>query len=107
MNDAGRSFLISYRAAEKIGFDYSLWGSYSLENSEDEERNAKIADSLNEKFGDILEAKANKGILDNSTETAIIAMQMIIYSFSVLFSLIVVYIVCSKAFVQERTDIRF
>lgn len=105
MNDAGRSFLISYSAAEKIGFDYSLWGSYSLENSEDEERNAKIADSLNEKFGDILEAKANKGILDNSTETAIIAMQMIIYSFSVLFSLIVVYIVCSKAFVQERTDI--
>lgn len=32
-------------------------------------------------------------------------MQIIIYVFSILFSLIVVHMVCSKAFIQERTDI--
>lgn len=105
MNDAGRSFLISYNAAEKIGFDYPLWGAYSLENGEDEKQNAMIADLLNEKFGDRIEAKAYSGLIDDTTETAINAMQVIIYFFSVLFSLIVVYMVCSKAFVQERIDI--
>ena len=105
MNDVGRAFLISYSAAEKIGYDYQLWCSYSLENGDNEILNQKIADTLNEKFGDIIKAKANGEVIDNSSETAIKAMQIIIYVFSVLFSLIVVHMVCSKAFTQERIDI--
>lgn len=105
MNDTGRCFLISQTAAERIGFDDMLWGWYSLENGDDEKLNEKIVGSLNEKFGDIIEAEAANDLIDNSTETAIQAMQMIIYVFSVMFSLVVVHMVCSKAFIQERTDI--
>lgn len=105
MNDAGRGFPMSYAAAERIGYDRSLWGCYSLESETDEILNQKIADTLNEKFGDIIKAEANGALVDSSSEDAIKAMRIIIYVSSVLFSLIVVHMVCSKAFTQERTDI--
>lgn len=106
MSDSGRCFQISANAAEKIGFDSPLRGCYSLKNSDDKERNAKIADALNEKFGDIIEAEAlSSETMLNTAQTVINAMKLIIYVFSVLFSLIVVHMVCSKAFIQERTDI--
>lgn len=105
LNDAGRSFLISSSGAEKIGYNFSLLGSYSLKNGDDEDLNKRIVDSLNEKFKDMIEAEEGGELIDNTTQTAINAMQIIIYFFSVLFSLIVVHMVCSKAFVQERIDI--
>ncbi|MBD5111477.1 MAG: hypothetical protein HDT42_02940 [Ruminococcaceae bacterium] len=104
-NDVGRCFLISADAAERIGYDEPLWGNYSLKNSGDKELNAKIVDSLNEKFGDMIEAEAPGDVLDETLQTVIDAMQIIIYVFSILFSLIVVHMVCSKAFIQERIDI--
>lgn len=105
MHDTGRCFVMSCSAAEKIGYDDWLWGCYSLENGKDEKLNEVIAGSLNEKFGDIIIANANSGVIDESSRMAINAMQMIIHGFSVLFSIIVVHIVCSKAFVWEHTDI--
>ena len=102
MNDAGRCFLISYDGAGKIGYDRWLWGEYSLENGEESE---KIAEALNKKFGDIIEARGNTGTLDDSFQIVIEFMQVIIYVFSLLFSMIVVHMVCAKSFVQERTDI--
>lgn len=105
MSDVGRSFPMSYAAAERIGYDRSLWGRYSLESENDEILNQKIADTLNEKFGDMIKAEANGAVVDSSSEAAIKAMRIIIYVSSVLFSLIVVHMVCSKAFTQERTDI--
>ncbi len=106
-NDTGRCFLMPYNAALKIGYDYPMWGSYSLENWEigdNEEFLKEIANSLNEKYGDILEVTENS-FLDGSIDLAIEAIRIIIYVFSVLFALIVIHMVCSKAFVQERTDI--
>ncbi|MDE5620157.1 MAG: ABC transporter permease [Ruminococcus sp.] len=105
MNDTGRSFIMSYAASEKIGYDANLWGCYSLENGDDESLNAKIADTLNEKFGDIIEAEVSGELLDDTYDIAINAMQMIIYVFSVMFAFVVTHMVCSKAFIQERTDI--
>lgn len=105
MNDVGRSFIMSYAASEKIGYDAILWGCYSLENGGDESLNAKIVDTLNEKFGDIIEAEVVGDLLDDTYDIAINAMQMIIYVFSVLFAFVVTHMVCSKAFIQERTDI--
>lgn len=111
INDTGRCFLISYTAAEKIGFDFRPLCAYLLENGENEENNDNgtfiedIVDRLNEKFDSIIEAKPSSNLIDDTTNTAIKAIQAIIYSFSVLFSLIVVIMVCSKAFIQERADI--
>lgn len=105
MNDTGRAFIISYAAAGKIGYDAALWGCYALENGDDEELYQKIADALNEKFGDIIKAEVSGELLDDTYDIAIGAMQMIIYVFSVLFAFVVTHMVCSKAFIQERTDI--
>ncbi len=105
LNDTGRVFIMSYAASEKIGYDNKLWGCYSLENGDDESLNEKIADTLNEKFGDIIEAEVSGELMDDTYNIAIDAMQLIIYIFSVLFSLVVTHMVCSKAFIQERTDI--
>lgn len=105
MNNAGMCFLMSYDAAQKIGYDQWLWGGYSLENGDDEALNKKISDALNEKFGDILTASAETELIDKSSMSAIKVMQVIIYFFSVMFSLIVTHMVCSKAFIQERIDI--
>lgn len=105
MNDTGRSFIMSYTASEKIGYDAKLWGCYSLENGNDESLNTKIVDTLNEKFGDIIEAEVSGELLDDTYDIAIGAMQLIIYVFSVLFAFVVTHMVCSKAFIQERTDI--
>lgn len=105
IHNNGRCFLIPANAAEKIGFDEPLLGSYSLKNGDDRELNQKIADELNEKFGDTIEAEEEEFFSDTVILTTIDAMQLIIYAFSVLFSLIVTHMVCSKAFIQERTDI--
>lgn len=102
MNDAGRSFGISYDGVEKLDFARWMYGGYSIE---EEEKKEEIADALNAKFGDILVAQAVEEQMDETYEMAINAMQLIIYVFSVLFALIVVHMVCSKAFVQERPDI--
>lgn len=102
MNDAGRCFVMPREGAEKIGYDQWLWGCYSLENDEKAE---EIVDSLNKKFSDIIEARENQGMMDEAYQMIILFMQMIIYVFSLLFSLIVVHMVCAKSFVQERTDI--
>ena len=102
MNDVGRCFVMSQKGAEKLGYDAWLWGCYSLEDDEEAD---KIVDSLNKKFADVIEARRNQGMMDETYQTVILFMQIIIYVFSLLFSLIVVYMVCAKTFVQERTDI--
>lgn len=102
VNDVGRCFVISQKGAERIGYNRWLWGCYSLKEDGQTE---KIVDSLNEKFTDRMEAKSSQNMTDGIYQLVILFMQMIIYVFSLLFSLIVVHMVCAKAFVQERTDI--
>lgn len=102
MNDAGRCFEMSYAGAEKLGFDFYLWANYSLENDKDKKA---IAKAINKKFGDIVEARETDGILDDMFQIAVDSMQLIIYVFSIIFSLVVVHMVCLKAFIGERRDI--
>lgn len=102
MNDAGRCFLISYDGAERIGYSQWLWGCYSLES---DEKAGEIVETLNQKFSDLIEARENQAMMEEAYEVVILSMQIIIYAFSLLFSLIVVHMVCARAFIQERTDI--
>lgn len=102
MNDAGRCFVLSYEGAERIGYEQWLWGCYSLES---DERAEEIVKALNGKFAGWIEARENQAMMEEAYDMVIFSMQIIIYVFSLLFSLIVVHMVCAKAFVQERTDI--
>lgn len=102
MNDTGRCFVISSEGAERIGCSRWLWGCYSLKDASDSER---IAASLNKQFGDWIDASGGSDMLDETYQIALDAMRLIIYVFSIIFAFIVVYMVCSKAFIGERRDI--
>lgn len=104
-NDVGRAFLISQEAAERIGFAIPLSLGFSLEDGDNEEQNQEIAEALNQKFGHRMEAKAYTNLLGQNEKAAVTAMQALIYLCSALFSLIVVHMVCSKTFTQERVDV--
>lgn len=103
MNDTGLCFAMSLDGAKILGFDSVNYGGYSLAEPE---KNEIIVDELNEKYSDILSARLiDNGGLDSTYAVAINAMKAIIFIFSVVFALVVVSMVCSKAFLQEKTEI--
>lgn len=104
ISDAGQNFAMSLEGSEKIGFDYVFYGRYSLS---DPEKRFEVEQALKERFGDILEVTAIRAtnLLDETYGIAINAMKAVIFSFSVIFALIVVMMMCAKAFAKEKTDI--
>lgn len=102
-NDTGMVIAISSEGGEKLGIQSPTQAYFSLQEPS---RAQEIVDSLNEKYGSILEAQAVE--TDSFTDmirTALDAIKGIIYSFSIVFALVVVYMVCSKIFIKERIDI--
>ena len=103
MNDLGLNFSIPFEAAQKLGVQYVSCCAYSLKEPS---KCVAIADEIEEKYSDILTVSASE--TDSFVELYSVArnaMTAIIYVVSVLFSLVVVMMVCKKAFLQERRDI--
>ncbi len=103
VNDLGLNFSIPLEAAQKLGVNDVLYCGYSLNEPS---KCMAIADEIEEKYPDILTVSASE--TDSFVElysTARNAMTGVIYAVSVLFSLVVVMMVCKKAFLQERRDI--
>lgn len=104
MNDTGQCFSMALTGAERLGINCIYYGGYSLSDTSNYK---EIEKELNKKFGNILEANATTEgkVIDNTNEVAINAMKAVIYTFSVVFALVVVMMVCTKTFLQERKDI--
>ncbi len=103
VNDLGLNFSIPFEAAQKLGVQYVSCCAYSLKEPS---KCVAIADEIEEKYSDILTVSASE--TDSFVELYSVArnaMTAIIYVVSVLFSLVVVMMVCKKAFLQERRDI--
>lgn len=101
--DTGRVIAISAEGGDKLDIPCSTRADFSFV---DPSKSQEIADTLNEEFGDMLEATAVES--DSFTElirVALDAMTAVIYIFSILFALVVVYMICSKIFIKERIDI--
>lgn len=103
INDAGLCVAISSEGGDRLGIRCPSSADFSFSDSS---RNQEITDTLNEEFGDILEAEVvnNESFL-GLIQVALAAMVAVVYAFSILFALVVVYMVCSKIFIKERTDI--
>lgn len=104
-NDSGMNFAMSFEGAKKLGVEITPYLGFVLEDASQSE---EIAEALNERFGDIISAEAydlEKDGIGDDIRLVLAAIRIVIYSFSVLFALVVVKMVCSKAFLQERTDI--
>lgn len=101
--DVGLNFSMPLVGAQKLGIKEISHRAYTLN---DVSQCLAIADEINEQYSDIVTAT---GYESDSTQDmytlARNAMTVIIYVISVVFSLVVVMMVCKKAFLQERRDI--
>lgn len=104
INDAGRVFAMSLDGGKQLGITTIFDAGYSLKNRD---QCVEIAEALNKAFPEKIEAKSYEyeTFLGETVNIAIDAMKLVIYSFSILFALVVVVMVCSRAFIQEKTDI--
>ena len=106
LNDTGMVFAMGEPAAKKIGFKGFLWFGASLNDSKNASKAGAI---LEEKFGNTMNIYASEDAMDEadikSISTAVEAMRYLIYVFSVIFTLVVVSMICSKIFTQERRDL--
>lgn len=102
MNDAGINFSMTKDAAEKLGTMTVRYLGYILE---DKFQGEQIEVDLNQEYGELLTVGYHNNVMDESYQLAIQAMTLIVYGFSILFAMIVIHMVCSKAFVRERRDI--
>ena len=106
MNDTGMTIAMSDVGAAKIGLNRYGWFGASLSDPEEAER---IADALRAKLGDEFKIVADSDFSEisdiKSISTAVDAMRYTIYAFSIIFVLVVVSMICSKSFAQERRDL--
>lgn len=103
LNDTGMTICLGANGAERLGKVRFTHAGYNIA---DKEKLPEIVKMLNEKHGDILEAQefdeaGSLGLYQN----ALSAMKLVVYLFSVIFALVVVNMVCKKAFLKEKTDI--
>lgn len=102
-NDAGRCFAMNLDGSTKIGMDFMNFAAYSLS---DTSRCDELEKALNDKYGDILSCETNAENYESSTAAVVAnAIKLVIYIFSVIFALVVITMVCKKAFLQKKTDI--
>lgn len=103
MNDLGKAYAMSLEGGKKVGINSVYMYGFSLKNPE---KAKSIADEINSKYSDVLVAEYYEGeIITGLYKDAVVAIQIIIYGLSVIFALIVVVMICSKLFLQERKDI--
>ena len=104
MQDAGLEFMMPLTGAEKIGISYITFARYSLSIPE---KAREVTDALNDSFSDILVAEngTEGNVMENTYVIAINVMKGVIFSFSILFALLVAMMTCSKIFLQEKKDI--
>lgn len=104
-SDSGMTFAMNFNAAEKIGIDTSrAYRYYIIENKS---KVNDISDELKMRYGDDTRIVLNEE--DNSVmaeyDLIVAALKAIIYTFSLFFAFVVVGMVCTRTFTQERTDI--
>ncbi len=105
-SDSGACFGMSFAGAKELQPNNG-WGHryYLLENRE---KTAEIEQALTERFGDALMVKGyeeDENPVEGQYGVIVTALKAIIYVFSLVFAFVVVRMVCTRSFLQERTDI--
>lgn len=106
-NDSGMCFSMSEKAVRKIYGNFKIMHiGFSLADSSKAD---EILDLLNEKYegnDDISVEKYDLNSFIGAGITDIIwLMRVLIYIFSIIFALVAVKMICTRSFIQERTDI--
>lgn len=105
-SDSGMAFSMNFEAAEKLGANTS-WG-YHYYVIQDKSKLEDIVADIQEEYGDVLGMnvyeEGNNSYL-GEYDAIVNVLKLIIYTFSILFAFVVVRMVCTKTFIQERRDI--
>lgn len=74
---------------------------------EDKSKTDEVIDKISEKYGDMFSIDVYDGSTSLLTQydQVVSLLKLIIYTFSILFSFVVIRMVCTKSFIQERTII--
>lgn len=103
MNDVGRCFALSLEAASRLYPMVAQYGFLDLNGSQEKER---VMERLNTQFGDILTAQeSEQSNMEDIVSVSLNGITVLIYAISILFTLVVVSMVCSRTFVKERQNI--
>lgn len=105
-SDSGMAFAMNFEGAKKVGIDTS-W-AYHYYVLEDTSELKQIEEEINEKYGSFLGVwvyDEEENSVWREYEEIVDVLKIIIYTFSILFAFVVVRMVCTKTFVQERRDI--
>ena len=105
-SDSGMAFAMNFEGAKKVGIDTS-W-AYHYYVLEDTSELKQIEEEIYEKYGSFLGVwvyDEEENSVWKEYEEIVDVLKIIIYTFSILFAFVVVRLVCTKTFVQERRDI--
>lgn len=103
-SDSGMAFAMNFAGAEKLGGNTEYGARYYI--IKDKDKTALIGEELQEKFGENLALEMYEDQTFLSGYDGIVdALKVLIYTVSVVFAFVVVRMVCTKTFVQERMDI--
>ncbi len=106
INDTGKVFGLTYEGGKKLHCGGFSWYGASLADPKD---CYKVGDALRARFGDSFIYRIEEDMSDSddmkSITTAVDVMRYTIYVFSIVFVLVVVSMICSKIFAQERKDL--
>ena len=104
-NDSGTTFAMGLGGAERL-IDITMSSRYYVLT--DKEAADAIAEEIARQYGSLLGINVIKDADDLGMEEfdmVVSVLKAVIYGFSVLFALVVVAMVCNKAFIRERRDI--
>lgn len=103
--DTGMSFYMNFEGARKNGRNIDNNMRYYV--LEDKSKTDEVIDKISEKYGDMLSIDVYDGSTSLLTQydQVVSLLKLIIYTFSILFSFVVIRMVCTKSFIQERTII--
>nr|MBP3598016.1 ABC transporter permease [Eubacterium sp.] len=103
LNDVGMCVTMSLAAAKRIGILEARMGNYCLTDATKKE---EVAKAINEKYeGEVSATAIDMEDFMGTILVALQAMKAIIYIFTAVFVFVVVYMVCSRSFLREKTDI--
>lgn len=106
INDTGRIFGMSYEGGKRLKIGGFSWYGASMVDPKD---CYKVGDALRARFGDGFSYDIKEDFNDSpdmrSISSAVEMMRYAIYVFSTIFVLVVVSMICSKIFAQERKDL--
>ena len=106
ISDVGKVFSMSKKGADRLGMADFMWYGACLVNSSDAD---KVGKALEEKFGDSMTISADSNWQDDedmaTIKIATDAMRYTSFVLSAIFVLVVVSMICSKVFTQERRDL--